>query len=101
MPDELGTVGSEGRPHVLEFEMAPDQILAAVRRVPFEPFRLVLANGATYDIQHPDQCMVMPKSVVVGEVLSSADADGFIGWTVNVNPWNVIRIEQEAEAAVA
>ena len=80
--------------------MAPNQILAAVRRVPFEPFRMVLANGAAYDIQHPDQCMVMPKQVVVGEVMSSADADGFIGWTVTVNPWNVIRIEQEEPAGV-
>jgi hypothetical protein len=78
--------------------MAPDQILAAVRRSPFEPFRMVLANGTSHDIHHPDQCMVMPKSVVVGKALSSDD--GFIEWTVTVNPWNVIRIEQEVEEPV-
>lgn len=78
--------------------MAPDQILAAVRRTPFEPFRMVLANGTTHDIEHPDQCMVMPKSVVVGKVMSSAD--GFIEWTVTVNPFNVIRIEQEEPVGV-
>ena len=84
--------------HVLENDMAPSEILAAVRRSPFEPFRLVLATGKAYDIQHPDQCMVMPKSVVVGEVMASAD--GFIEWTVTLNPYNVIRIEAECEAAV-
>ncbi|MDB5308715.1 MAG: hypothetical protein JWO38_2917 [Gemmataceae bacterium] len=73
--------------------MSPAQILAEVRRDPFEPFRLVLANGAIYDIRHPDQCMVLPKSVVVGEV--SPTADGFIEWMVTVNPWNVLRIEHE------
>lgn len=78
--------------------MAPDQILAAVRRTPFEPFSMVLANNTRHDIQHPDQCMVMSKSVVVGKSLSSDD--GFIEWTVNVNPWNVIRIEQEEPVGV-
>ena len=38
--------------------MAPQAILEEVRRSPFEPFKLVLADGARYDIQHPDQCMV-------------------------------------------
>ena len=35
--------------------------------------------------------MVMPKSVTIGEV--SPD-DGFIEWSINVNPWNVLRIER-------
>jgi hypothetical protein len=78
--------------------MAPNQILAAVRRSPFEPFRMVLGNGATHEIQHPDQCMVMPKSVVVGKAMASAD--GLIEWTVTINPWNVIRIEQEETVGV-
>jgi hypothetical protein len=77
--------------------MAPNQILAEVRRSPFEPFRMVLGNGAVYDIRHPDQCMVMPKAVVVGQVSPHGDND-LIAWTVNVNPYNVIRIEREMAA---
>jgi hypothetical protein len=73
--------------------MAPDQILAEVRRTPFEPFNLVLSNGRVYSIRHPDQCMVMQKSVVVGEV--SPVTDEFIEYTVTINPWNVIRVEHE------
>ena len=72
--------------------MAPHEILEEVRRNPFEPFKLVLADGARFDIKHPDQCMVMKKSVVIGEV--SPEADDFIEWTININCWNVIRIEK-------
>jgi hypothetical protein len=71
--------------------MAPREILEVVRRKPFEPFRLVLADGAKYDINHADQCMVMKKSVVIGEMAPDA---GFIEWTININCWNVIRIEK-------
>ena len=81
----------------LECDMAPNQILAEVRRSPFEPFRMVLGNGAVYDIRHPDQCMVLPKTLVVGQVAPYSDED-VISWTVNVNPYNVIRIEREVAA---
>ena len=73
--------------------MAPQQILNEVRRTPFEPFRLVLVDGAKFDIRHADQCMVMTKSVMIGEM--SPDPDGFIEWTININCWNVVRIEKD------
>jgi hypothetical protein len=76
----------------LETKMAPLQILAEVRRSPFEPFHLVLADGARYDIRHPDQCMVSPRSVTIGEM--SAESE-FIDWSINVNCHNVLRIERE------
>jgi hypothetical protein len=79
--------------------MAPNEILQVVRKTPFEPFRLVLADGAKYDIHHADQCMVMKKSVVIGEVLP--EAGEFIEWTININCWNVIRIEKAEKRSVA
>lgn len=79
--------------------MAPREILDVVRRTPFEPFRLVLADGAKYDIHHADQCMVMKKSVMIGEV--SQDIGGFIEWTININCWNVIRIEKAETPCMA
>lgn len=80
--------------------MAPKLILAEVRRTPFSPFRMVLGNGAVYDITHADQCMVLPKTLVVGQSLPAHDDDEPLDWTVNVNPHNVIRIERD-EVAVA
>ena len=72
--------------------MAPHNILAEVRRTPFEPFRMVLANGAVYDIRHAAQCMDTPKSVLVGA--AAHDPDGLVDYTLNVNPYNVLRIER-------
>lgn len=79
--------------------MAPRDILEVVRHKPFEPFRLILADGAKYEIRHPDQCMVMKKSVVIGEV--SPEVGGFIEWTININCWNVIRIEKTETPCLA
>jgi hypothetical protein len=38
----------------------------AARRQPFEPFRVILTTGATYDIWHPDLIMVGQRSVIIG-----------------------------------
>lgn len=79
--------------------MAPKEILEVVRRSPFEPFRLVLVDGARFDIQHADQCMVMKRSVMIGEV--APEANGFIEWTINVNYHNVVRIEKAETPCLA
>ncbi|HEX4606682.1 MAG TPA: hypothetical protein VH092_00610 [Urbifossiella sp.] len=74
--------------------MAPKQILSEVRRTPFSPFRMVLGNGTVFDIRHADQCMVLPQTLVVGQAMPAAETE-MIGWTVNVNPHNVVRIERD------
>lgn len=78
--------------------MAPLDILGEVRRKPFEPFQLILADGARFEIQHPDQCMVTKKAVVIGEV---SPESGVIDWTISISPHNVARIEREPVGAVA
>lgn len=71
--------------------VAPQLILEEIRRTPFEPFRLVLADGAKFNIHHADQCMVMKKSLMIGE---ATDVNGFVEWTISINYWNVLRIEK-------
>lgn len=46
--------------------MSPDDLLVALRRTPFEPFRLVTTDGASYDIRHPDMVFVARRTVIVG-----------------------------------
>jgi hypothetical protein len=46
--------------------MSPNEIVTDLRRQPFEPFRLVMTDGATYDIRNPDQCLVLATAVIVG-----------------------------------
>ena len=40
--------------------MNPDRIRDALTRKPFEPFDLVLANGHSYTITHPDFLAIPP-----------------------------------------
>jgi hypothetical protein len=45
--------------------MGANDILSIVRRQPFQPFRIVLTSGQTYDIRHPDMALVTRGSVHV------------------------------------
>ena len=46
--------------------MSPNDILTFTRKKPFQPFRLLVSDGSTYDVRHPEFCMVLQTSVVVG-----------------------------------
>jgi hypothetical protein len=46
--------------------MPPEEILAATRRQPFEPFRIVLTDGTVYDIRHPEMVLTGTRAFVVG-----------------------------------
>ena len=46
--------------------MPPTDLLAALRRKPFEPFRVVTSDGTTYDIRHPDLVIVGLGSAYIG-----------------------------------
>jgi hypothetical protein len=43
----------------------PQELLEAVRRHPFVPFRLYVSEGATYDIRHPENLLVGLASVTI------------------------------------
>lgn len=36
-------------------------------RRPFEAFRICLSDGQTYEVRHPDLCIVDPNTVYVGK----------------------------------
>ena len=46
--------------------MAPEELVSAIRRRPFVPFRLTLTEGSTYDVHHPEFCMVGRRSAIIG-----------------------------------
>jgi hypothetical protein len=46
--------------------MRHEELHTLARRQPFQPFRLHLSTGATYDIRHPDLIMVGRHSAVIG-----------------------------------
>jgi len=46
--------------------LRPDDILLHLRKRPFEPFRIYLSDGTTYDVRHPDLVMVGERYIIVG-----------------------------------
>jgi hypothetical protein len=46
--------------------MRPDDIRQFLRRQPFEPFRICLLDGTTYDIRHPDLVAVGRSTLEIG-----------------------------------
>lgn len=44
--------------------MTPQEIREQVRRQPFQPFRIHLANGSVYEVKHPEMILVTRTLVV-------------------------------------
>ena len=53
--------------------MRADEIRKHVRKQPFEPFRIFLSNGMTYDVRHPELIYVSRSEVVVPVELADDD----------------------------
>ncbi len=45
--------------------MHPDDLLSAVRRQPFVPFRLHVSDGSSYDVRHPETILVSRRAAVL------------------------------------
>jgi hypothetical protein len=46
--------------------MRPDDVLEHLKKQPFEPIRLFMSDGATFDVQRPDMCIVSRSTLYVG-----------------------------------
>ena len=46
--------------------MSPVDLVQAIRKRPFEPFRILVSDGSTYDIRHPELVMVGLGAVIIG-----------------------------------
>jgi len=46
--------------------MFSDDLLTALRKRPFDPFRIQVSDGTVYDVRHPELVMVGLGAVIVG-----------------------------------
>ncbi len=72
--------------------MTQEDIREVARRQPFEPFRLILTTGATYDISHPDLIMVGKRAAIIG-ITTDAEQAAF-DRTIKVDLLHVVAIKQ-------
>ena len=71
--------------------MAPEELRETLRRQPFEPFRIVLTDGAGYDVRHPDLLWVGQRTAFVG--LTGEPGQTFFERSVKVDLLHITRIE--------
>lgn len=70
--------------------MAPSELKTSLQQ-PFEPFRIVLTDGETYDIQHPDLLWVGLETAYVG--ITGKQSQTLFERSVKVDLRHVVRIE--------
>jgi hypothetical protein len=46
--------------------MGANDLIGVLRARPFIPFRLVMTDGVTYEVRHPDMVLVSTTTAVVG-----------------------------------
>lgn len=46
--------------------MPLEELRDVLRRKPFQPFRLFVTDGSTFDIRHPELCVPGARSVFIG-----------------------------------
>jgi hypothetical protein len=66
-------------------------MLTVVRAQPFEPFRICLTDGQSYEIRHPEWCMPGARVVIIG--IPAHPTDPLFERTVKVDPLHVVRLE--------
>jgi hypothetical protein len=71
--------------------MSRTDLLRRIRQRPFSPFRLIISEGAAYDIRHPEQLMVARDSAVIG--LPGNQEQDFYETTVLVDLLHIVRLE--------
>ncbi len=72
--------------------MTHEELHEAARRQPFEPFRVILTTGATYDIRHPDLIMVGRRSAIIG--VTNEPNGAVYDRTIKVDLLHVVGIEE-------
>jgi hypothetical protein len=72
--------------------MTQQELTEAARRQPFQPFRVILTTGATYDIPHADLIMVGRRSAILG--ISNQPNGTVYDRTIKVDLLHIVGIEE-------
>jgi hypothetical protein len=72
--------------------MTHDELSQAAARQPFQPFRVILTTGATYDIRHPELFMVGRRSAIIG--ITEKPTETVYDHTIKVDLLHIVGIEE-------
>lgn len=71
--------------------MSHEDLLDRLRQRPFQPFRVVLAEGTAYEVRHPEVFMLGKRSAVIG--LATDPAQTVYERTAWVDLFHIGRLE--------
>jgi hypothetical protein len=72
--------------------MSPQELEDAVRRRPFVPFRITLTEGSTYDVRHPELCMVGRRSAIIG-IVAPGRPDQRFDRSATIDLLHIVKLE--------
>jgi hypothetical protein len=72
--------------------MRPEDVREFLRRRPFQPFRLTLTDGRTYDVMHPELAIVGRGWVEVG-LARPGDPENIAERLISVSLLHTMQIE--------
>jgi hypothetical protein len=49
-----------------ENDMAPEELLTILRERPFQPIRIALTDGRSFEVRHPEMVLAGRRSAVIG-----------------------------------
>jgi hypothetical protein len=81
-----------------EAHMRPEDIRAFLKKMPFEPFRITLTDGRSYDVRHPEMAMVGRSSVLIGLPLVD-DPEPVYDRFVTVSLLHIMQVQSLEHAA--
>lgn len=55
--------------------MRLDELHSALRARPFKPIRLFLTDGGSYEVAHPDLCLLLRRTAIIGFPAATAEGD--------------------------
>ncbi|MGF1582988.1 MAG: hypothetical protein ACFCD0_27015 [Gemmataceae bacterium] len=74
--------------------MSPDELRKTLKQQPFEPFRIILSDGGSYEVRHPDRLMVGQRTAIVG--MTSSPDQVLFELSAKVDLLHITRIEPKA-----
>jgi hypothetical protein len=69
----------------------PEELLRYLQRRPFEPFRIYLSDGVSYDVAHPEMVLPARRSAEIG--IPSDPAHPIADRIITVSLLHVTRLE--------
>ncbi|MGD0897774.1 MAG: hypothetical protein ABR915_08040 [Thermoguttaceae bacterium] len=72
--------------------MRPEDIRQFLQRRPFQPFRMTLTDGRTYEVRHPELAMAGRSTVAIG-IPAPDEAEPVYDRLVTVSLLHVMQIE--------